>query len=59
MKAWFKYDPDRVLHARDIIPQLEKLPKLTTVYFENVATTDEECAYLKSRYTFRLMQEKH
>ena len=53
------YDPDRVLHARDIIPQLEKLPKLTTVYFENVATTDEECAYLKSRYTFRLMQEKH
>ena len=53
------YDASRVLHARDIIPKLEKIPNLNTVYFENVAMNDEEYAYLNSRYKFRLMQEKH
>jgi hypothetical protein len=53
------YDANRVLNARDIIPKLEKMPKLNTVYFENVATTAEEEAFLGSRYKFRLVQEQH
>jgi hypothetical protein len=43
------------LKAADVIPKLEKMPALKEVYFENVDTTEEEHAYLSSRYKFRLL----
>jgi hypothetical protein len=46
-------DDDERKPASAYIPKLEKMPALTTVYFEGVRTTDEEAAYLNSRYTFR------
>ena len=41
-------------HASAYIPKLEKMPALTTVYFDGVMTTEEEAAYLSSRYKFRV-----
>ncbi len=47
-------NPSR-LKATDVIPKLERMPALKEVYFENVETTEEEYAYLNSRYKFRLL----
>ncbi len=43
------------LKAVDVILKLEKMPGLKEVYFQNVDTTEEEYAYLNSRYKFRLL----
>jgi hypothetical protein len=45
------------IEARDIIPILETMPALKTVYFEGVTTTNEEAALLQGRYEFRLLNE--
>ena len=52
----FGGDSERQLKACDVIPKLERLPALKTVYFENVVCTDEEIQYLSRRYSFRLLQ---
>lgn len=50
-------DRNRRLRAFDLIPKLDKIPSLNTVYFENVVTSEMEAEYLNKRYKFRLMQE--
>jgi hypothetical protein len=49
----FGDDDDERKRASAYIPKLEKMPALTTVYFEGVHTTQEEAAYLKNRYIFK------
>lgn len=50
-------EKDGRLTASDLIPKLDKMPLLNTVFFENIFTTDEEIKYLSNRYKFRLLQE--
>jgi hypothetical protein len=47
----------KYIEAHDIIPILDTMPALKTVYFEGVNATDEEVVFLKSRYEFRLLNE--
>jgi hypothetical protein len=50
-------NPAQQLKACDLIPRLDRLPALKTVYFENVVCTDEEFEYLRGRYEFRLLSD--
>lgn len=44
--------------ARDIIPWLEKIPKLKWLRFDNVTTTADEQQYLAKRYDFHLLMDE-
>jgi hypothetical protein len=47
-------DEDERKLASAYIPKLEKMPALTTVYFDGVKTTEDEAAYLSNRYKFKI-----